>query len=77
MDENRVDEDLVDQALGLAGDGFDEEVGALVTEAHGDRTRLSMAAARLSASGPTRGDSKEQIAFALLLEAAHRATDDE
>lgn len=72
-----MDEELVDRALGLAGDGFDEEVGALVTEAHGDRTRLSMAAARLSANGPTRGDSKEQIAFALLLEAAHRAVDNE
>jgi len=27
----------------------------------------------LSTNGPTQGDSKEQIAFALLMEAAHRA----
>jgi hypothetical protein len=33
-----------------------------------------MAAAKLSTNGPTQGDSRDQIAFALLLEAAHRVT---
>lgn len=67
-----VDVDLADQALRLAGDKFEERVDALIAKAHGDRSQLAMAAARLSSLGPTSGDSKEQIAFALLLEAAHR-----
>ena len=73
MEDDRLVKDLTDQALRLAEDGFEERVGALITEAQGDRARLSMAAARLSTRGPTQGDSKEQIAFALLMEAAHRA----
>lgn len=68
-----MDEDLVDRALGLAGERFEEKVLALTEEARGDRSQLAMAAARLSSNGPTHGDSKEQIAYALLLEAAHRA----
>jgi hypothetical protein len=71
-----VDEELAELALQLAEDRFEEEVAALIVRAKGDRSELAMAAARLSAEGPTRGDSKEQIAFALLLEAAHRATAD-
>jgi len=71
-----VDEDLADIALKLAGDRFEKEVAALIVRANGDRSDLAMAAARLSAEGPTRGDSKDQIAFALLLEAADRATAD-
>jgi len=63
---------LSGQALRLADDKFEERVGTLLAQAHGDRT-LAMAAARLSTNGPTQGDSKEQIAFALLMEAAHRA----
>jgi len=64
---------LSDRALRLAEDRFEDSVGSLVAQAQGDKTRLAMAAARLSANGPTQGDSKEQIAFALLMEAAHRA----
>ena len=77
MDEDRTNEDLGDQALRLADEGFEESVEALVTEARGDRARLALAAARLSTNGPTHGDSKEQIAFALLMEAAHRIAADE
>jgi hypothetical protein len=66
-------EDLVDQALRLAGERFDEHVRSLIRAAHGDRSRLAMAAATVSTDGPTHGDSREQIAFALLLEAAHRS----
>lgn len=72
VDEDRVDEDLGEQALRLAEDRFEESVEALITESRGDRARLAMAAACLSTNGPTQGDSKEQIAFALLIEAAHR-----
>ena len=72
VDEDRVDEDLGEQALRLAEDRFEESVEALITEARGDRARLAIAAACLSTNGPTQGDSKEQIAFALLIEAAHR-----
>ena len=69
--------DLGDEALRLAADGFEERVRSLVAQAQGDRARLAMAAACLSTNGPTQGDSKEQIAFALLMEAANRAHDDE
>ena len=76
--DDRTVKELGDQALRLAEDRFEERVGALITEARGDSARLSMAAARLSTCGPTQGASKEQIAFALLMEAAHRAdVDDE
>lgn len=67
-----MDAGLVSRALQLAEGGFEERVQALIQEAQGDRSELAMAAATLSATGPTQGDSKEQIAFALLLEAAHR-----
>jgi hypothetical protein len=76
VDGKRIDKDLSDQALRLAADRFEERVGRLVTEAQGDRTQLAMAAARLSTIGPTQGDSKERIAFALLMAAAHRAAID-
>jgi len=69
-----VDARLVDRALELAEERFEERVQVLIEEAHGDRSELAMAAATVSATGPTQGDSKEQIAFALLLEAAHRLT---
>lgn len=70
-------ESLGDQALRLAGNRFEENVEALIAEAAGDTARLAMAAACLSSRGPAQGDSKEQIAFALLMEAAHRAANDE
>ena len=73
VDKDRADGDLSGQALRLADDKFEERVGTLLAQANGDRTPLAMAAARLSTNGPTQGDSKEQIAFALLMEAAHRA----
>jgi hypothetical protein len=72
-----MDGALIDQALGFAEDRFDERVAALIKAADGDGSRLALAAATVSTSGPTAGDSKEQIAFALLLEAAHRAGSDE
>ena len=77
MDGIEISADLGDQALRLAEDGFEERVEALVAGAHGDEARLAMAAACLSTNGPAQGDSKEQIAFALLMEAAHRAADEE
>jgi len=77
MDGIEMNEDLGEQALRLAEDGFEERVEALVAGAHGDEARLAMAAACLSTNGPAQGDSKEQIAFALLMEAAHRAADEE
>ena len=77
VDEDRTDQDLSDEALLLAENGFEESVGSLVAQAQGDRTRLAMAAARLSTNGPAQGDSKEQIAFALLMEAAHRVAANE
>jgi hypothetical protein len=76
VNDTRTDKDLSDEALRLAEDRFEERVGALVAEAQGDRTQLAMAAARLTTIGPTQSDSKEQIAFALLMEAAHRAAAD-
>ncbi len=76
MDQDRIDEDLDGVALRLAEDRLEEQVGLLLAEAQGDRTRLAMAAARLSTNRPTQGDSKEQIAFALLIEAAHRAAEE-
>ena len=72
-----MNEDLGDRALRLAEDGFEERVEALIAGAQGDEARLALAAACLSTNGPTQGDSKEQIAFALLMEAAHRAADEE
>ena len=66
-------DELVEEALRLAGDRFAEKVHALIVKAQGDRSELAMAAAKLSTKGPTHGDSIEQIAFALLLEAAYRA----
>ena len=77
MDGIETDEDLGDQALRLAEDGFEERVEALIAAAHGDEARLAMAAACLSTNGPTQGDWREQIAFALLMEAAHRAASEE
>ena len=77
MDEDRIEQDLSAQALRLAEERFEESVESLVAGAQGDRTRLAMAAARLSANGPAQGDSKEQIAFALLMEAAHRVAANE
>ena len=77
MDGIEMNEDLGVLALRLAEDGFEERVDALVAGAHGDEARLAMAAACLSTNGPAQGDSKEQIAFALLMEAAHRAADQE
>ena len=74
---DRMNENLGDQALRLAEDGFEEKVEALIAEAQGDTARLAMAAACLSTTGPAQGDSKEQIAFALLMEATHRASNDE
>jgi hypothetical protein len=71
-----MDKELSDQALRLAEDRFEERVGSLVMQAQGDRTQLAMAAARLSTIGPTQGDSKERIAFALLMAAAHRPPPD-
>ena len=71
-----MSESVGDQALRLAGNRFEENVEALIAGAEGDVARLAMAAARLSTTGPTQGDSKEQIAFALLMEAAHRAAND-
>jgi hypothetical protein len=73
---DRTDEELSYQALRLAAEGFEERVGRLVTEARGDRSQLAKAAARLSTIGPTQGDSKERIAFALLMAAAHRGPAD-
>ena len=63
---------LGELALSLAEDRFDERVETLIASAHGKRGKLAMAAATLLSLGPTTGDPKEQVASALLLEAAHR-----
>ena len=76
VDEHRLNDYLKDKALRLAEDGFDERIGALVTEAGGDRTRLAEAAACLSMNGAHR-EAKRQIAFALLMAAAHCPTPDQ
>lgn len=77
VDEHQRNDDLGDKALRLAEDGFDERIGALVTEACGDRTRLAEAAACLSTNGAAHRESKRQIAFALLMAAAHCPTADQ
>lgn len=76
VDGQQTNEDLGDRALRLAEDGFNERVGALITEARGDRTRLAVAATSLSTNGAAHGESKRQIAFALLIAAAHSPTAD-
>jgi hypothetical protein len=69
--------DLADLALELAHQHFDEQVRALVEAAGDDSSDLALAAARLSTDGPAQGGSPDHIAFALLLEAAHRASEAE
>ena len=74
---DRMNQALGDQALRLAEDGFEEKVESLIAEARGDTARLAMAAARLSTTGRPRGTPKSRSAFALLIQATHRASNDE
>jgi hypothetical protein len=66
--------ELADLALELAHQHFDEQVQTLLEAAGDDASDLAVAAARLSTDGPAQGGSPDHIAFALLLEAAHRAS---
>jgi hypothetical protein len=68
--------DLSGLALELAHRNFEEQVKTLIEAAGGDASDLALAAARLSTDGPAQGGSLDHIAFALLLEAAHRAVAD-
>ena len=67
-------EQLIDRALELANERFDEHVDALIDEAGNDGARLALAAARLSTDGPAHSSSVEQIAFSLLIEAFHKTS---
>jgi hypothetical protein len=67
-------EELVDLALKLASERFDEHVEALILEASSEGPRLALAAAQLSTDGPAQAGSVDQIAYSLLVEAFHRAS---
>jgi len=68
-----VAEELIDLALKLAGEGFDEHVDALVKEAENE-TELALAAAQVSTEPPMQSGSVDQIAYSLLVEAFQRAS---
>ena len=67
-------EELIDLALKLAGEGFDEHVDALVKEAESNETDLALAAAQVSTEPPMQSGSVDQIAYSLLVEAFQRAS---
>jgi len=68
-----VAEELIDLALKLAGEGFDEHVDALVKEAENE-TELALAAAQVSTEPPMQSGSVDQIAYSLLVEAFQKAS---
>jgi hypothetical protein len=68
-----VADELIDLALKLAREGFDEHVDALVEEAGNDETVLALAAAQVSTEPPMQSGSVDQIAYSLLVEAHQRA----
>ena len=67
-------ENLVDLAVKLAGERFDENVAALIEEARSDETELALAAAQVSTEPPMQAGSIDQIAYSLLVEAFQRAS---
>ena len=67
-------DELIDLALKLAREGFDEHVDALVEEAGNDETVLALAAAQVSTEPPMQAGSVDQIAYSLLVEALQRAS---
>jgi len=69
-----VAENLVDLAVKLAGERFDENVAALIEEARSDETELALAAAQVSTEPPMQAGSIDQIAYSLLVEAFQRAS---
>jgi HEAT repeat protein len=69
-----VADELIDLALKLARQGFDEHVDALVEEAGNDETVLALAAAQVSTEPPMQSGSVDQIAYSLLVEALQRAS---
>ena len=69
-----VAEELIDLALKLAGEGFDEHVDALVKEAENNQRELALAAAQVSTEPPMQSVSVGQIAYSLLVEAFQRAS---
>jgi hypothetical protein len=66
--------ELIELALKLAGEGFDEHVDALVEEAGANETELALAAAQVSTEPPMQSGSVDQIAYSLLVEALQRAS---
>ena len=68
-------ERLTELALKLASEKFDEHVDALIDEARKDGARLALAAAELATDGPARTGSLDQIAYFLLVEAFHKASE--
>ena len=69
-----VAEELIDLALRLAREGFDEHVDALVEAAGNHETGLALAAAQVSTEPPMQSGSVDQIAYSLLVEAFQRAS---
>ena len=67
-------EELIDLALRLAREGFDEHVEALVQQAGNDETALALAAAQVSTEPPMQSGSVDQIAYSLLVEAFQKAS---
>ena len=68
-------EELTDLALELANDRFVEHVDALIDAAGSDRSGLALAAAELGTEGPAQAGSVNQIAYSLLKEAFHEASE--
>jgi len=73
-DHQTVAEELIDLAVKLAGEGFDEHVDALVKEAENNERELALAAAQVSTEPPMQSGSVGQIAYSLLVEASQRAS---
>jgi len=69
-----VAEELIDLAVKLAGEGFEEHVDALVEKAGNNETELALAAAQVSTEPPMRSGSVDQITYSLLVEAFQRAS---
>ncbi len=70
-----MDEELTDLALKLASERFAEHVDALVDAAGSDRSGLALAAAELATEGPAQAGFLNQIAYSLLKEAFHEASE--
>ena len=64
-------EELTDLALKLANERFVEHIDA----AGSDRSGLALAAAELATEGPAQAGSLNQIAYSLLKEAFHEASE--